>query len=413
MTSRDKKDQQVNEFNQAFKPISLWADAWRRLRRNRMALASLWVVGFYVLVSLIAPLLTSWGVIYDYTGQTLTHASLQPSFRPAGEIALGRIEVRIAELEKAIAERGSSKEGSGYSASTGFSFGTPTNDDGTPVTGEAAVSAPAAAENTTTNPGYGDLLDNELAQKKAEYASMKAEVENNPVNKRVYIFGTDDLGRDMLARAIYGGRISIMIGLVGAITAVFIGIIVGSIAGYIGGSLDNLLMRFVDIMYGLPYMLVVIIIMSIVGSTGRSSFIVLFIAIALVSWLTIARVVRGQILSLKNSEFVEAARSMGASTTRIIFRHLLPNTLGVIIVFTTLLIPGFIMNESFLSFLGLGISAPDASWGTLVAEGVRGMQLRPWQLLVPAFSMTIFLFCMNFLGDGLRDALDPQSKNRA
>jgi oligopeptide transport system permease protein len=152
--------------------------------------------------------------------------------------------------------------------------------------------------------------------------------------------------------------------------------------------------------------------MSIAGNKGRGSIVILFIAIALISWLTIARVVRGQIISLKNSEFVEAARSMGAGTPRIIFQHLLPNTLGVIIVFSTLLMPSFIMQESFLSFLGLGVSAPQASWGTLVSEGVRGMELRAWQLFVPAISMTLFLFCMNFLGDGLRDALDPQSKNR-
>jgi oligopeptide transport system permease protein len=156
-------------------------------------------------------------------------------------------------------------------------------------------------------------------------------------------------------------------------------------------------------------MLIVIIMMAILG---RNVFI-LFIAIALVSWLTIARVVRGQIISLKNSEFIEAARSMGASTWRIILRHLLPNTLGIIIVYSTLSLPSFIMNESFLSFLGLGVSAPLASWGSLVSDGVKGMELYPWLLIVPAVVMTIFLFAMNFLGDGLRDSFDPQSKNRA
>jgi oligopeptide transport system permease protein len=171
-------------------------------------------------------------------------------------------------------------------------------------------------------------------------------------------------------------------------------------------------MRFVDIMYGLPYMLIVIILMALFRTEGQSSVVILFVAIALVSWLTIARVVRGQIISLKNAEFVEAARSMGAGSARIIFRHLLPNTLGVIIVFSSLSLPGFILNESFLSFLGLGVSAPDASWGTLVFDGVNGMEMFPWRLLVPAIAMTLFLFAMNFLGDGLRDALDPQSKNR-
>ena len=155
-------------------------------------------------------------------------------------------------------------------------------------------------------------------------------------------------------------------------------------------------------------MLIVIIMMAVLG---RNIFI-LFIAIALISWLTIARVVRGQIISLKNSEFVEAARSMGASSGRIIFKHLLPNTLGIIIVYSTLSMPSFIMSESFLSFLGLGVSAPLASWGSLVSDGVKGMELYPWLLLVPAIAMTVFLFAMNFLGDGLRDSFDPQSKNK-
>jgi len=168
-------------------------------------------------------------------------------------------------------------------------------------------------------------------------------------------------------------------------------------------------MRIVDIIYGLPYMMVVIVFMALFG--GRSIYL-LFIAIALVSWLTISRVVRGQVISLKNSEFIEAAKSVGAGTVRIIGKHLLPNTLGIIIIYSTLSFPSFIMSESFLSFLGLGVSAPMSSWGSLIDEGVRGMELYPWLLIVPASMMTIFLFAMNFLGDGLRDAFDPQGKNR-
>jgi len=216
-------------------------------------------------------------------------------------------------------------------------------------------------------------------------------MDTDPSYKKVYIFGTDDLGRDLLSRTIYGGRISIMIGLVGTLTAALVGILFGAIAGYMGGWLDNVMMRFVDIMYGLPYMLIVIIIMAFVGEKARGNFAILFVAIALVSWLTIARVVRGQIISLKNSEFVEAARSMGASTWRIITKHLLPNTLGIIIVYSTMLMPSFIMNESFLSFLGLGVSAPEASWGTLVSEGVKAMEFSSWQLLAPSIAMTLFL----------------------
>jgi oligopeptide transport system permease protein len=212
----------------------------------------------------------------------------------------------------------------------------------------------------------------------------------------------------MLSRIIYGGQVSIAIGFIGTITSVLIGIVVGAFAGYLGGKVDYILMRIVDVIYGLPYMLLVIIMMAIFGR----NILNLFFALAIVSWLTVARMVRGQIISLKNSEFVEAARSMGASTRRIIFRHLVPNSLSVIIVFSTLRIPAFIMMESFLSFLGLGVQAPYASWGALVGDAVEGMSLYPWRLFFPALAMTLFLFAMNFLGDGLRDAFDPQSKNQ-
>ena len=182
-----------------------------------------------------------------------------------------------------------------------------------------------------------------------------------------------------------------------------------ALAVVLGKGLSSyLIMRVVDVMYGLPYMLLVIIFMAIFGRNIMN----LFLALAIVSWLIVARVVRGQIISLKNSEFVEAARSMGANTGRIVFRHLVPNTLGVIIVFATLRIPQFIMLEAFLSFLGLGISAPYASWGSLVGDAVEGLSAYPWRLFFPSLVMTIFLFSMNFLGDGLRDAFDPQSKNR-
>ena len=343
-------EQTVNEFNQVMKPVSLWDDAWKRLKKNKMALAGLYIVGIYIAVSLFAPLLP----LYPYEQQFLDHIYLPPSFKPAGV-------VMIAQTKASLAKTMAKEKRSEYTQ-----------------------------------------------QEKDMLAAMEQEVKTNPIHQRHYILGTDSLGRDVLSRIIYGGRISIAIGLLGTITALIIGVILGAVAGYAGGWIDNALMRFVDIMYGLPYMLIVIIMMAILG---RNIFI-LFIAIALVSWLTVARVVRGQIISLKNSEFVEAARSMGASPNRIIFRHLLPNTLGIIIVYSTLSLPSFIMSESFLSFLGLGVSAPLASWGSLVADGVKSMELYPWLLLVPAIIMTVFLFAMNFLGDGLRDSFDPQSKNK-
>ncbi len=238
--------------------------------------------------------------------------------------------------------------------------------------------------------------------------NISAKIEASMKHQRRYYFGTDNLGRDLLSRTIYGGQISIAIGLIGTITSVIIGILVGSIAGYKGGKVDYYLMRFVDIMYGLPYMLLVIICMAIFGRKITN----LFFALALVSWLTIARMVRGQIMSLKNQEYVEAARSMGASQSHIILKHMIPNSLSVIIVYSTIRIPAFIMQESFLSFLGLGVQAPYSSWGSLIGDAVAGMTLYPWKLLCPSIVMIIFLFSMNFLGDGLRDAFDPQSKNQ-
>lgn len=448
MSDTKKADMAVNEFNQVMKPVSLWADAWKRLRKNRMALISLWVVGMYFIVTLFAPLLTSAGIIHSYKEQVMLHANLRPSFKPAGELVLERIQKRIAHIEGVLTERGTPIPPEGGAAqateaaaeastttepaqaadstqtteapSFSFDFGAPVEaGDETALEGGETIAAGETTEFALNFGGGGtdtassqDPLLNELEYQRADLAKIKAEIASNPAHKKMYLLGTDDLGRDMVARIIYGGRISIAIGIVGTLTAALVGIVYGAVAGYLGGKLDNYMMRFVDIMYGLPYMLIVIIIMAMVGEAARGSFVVLFVAIALVSWLTIARVVRGQVISLKNSEFVEAARSMGASPARVIFRHLLPNTLGVIIVFSTLLMPSFIMNESFLSFLGLGVSAPDASWGTLVSEGVRAMEVRVWQLLGPAIAMTLFLFCMNFLGDGVRDALDPQSKNR-
>lgn len=350
MLFQKKSSEGTNEFNQEMKSSSLTADAWKRLQKNKMAYASFWIVVFYAAVALLAPILP----LYSYAEQNLNHVNLPPSFKSAGVVELATRKAYFQVVMK--------KEG-----------------------------------RTEFNESEKEAI-----------AEIESRNETDIAQKRHYFLGTDSLGRDMLSRTIFGGRISMMVGLVGTVTALIIGVIVGAVAGYVGGKLDSLLMRFVDILYGLPYMLIVIIMMAIVGRNVA----ILFIAIALVSWLTIARVVRGQVMSLKNTEFVLAARSMGASPWYIIFNHLIPNTLGIIIAYTALELPTFIMSESFLSFLGLGISAPLASWGSLISDGVQGMNLYPWTLLVPAIVMTLFLFAMNFLGDGVRDAFDPQSKNR-
>jgi oligopeptide transport system permease protein len=223
--------------------------------------------------------------------------------------------------------------------------------------------------------------------------------------------GTDTAGRDQLARVLQGGQISLFVGIISTLVSLLIGVGYGAVAGYLGGRLDNFMMRLVDVLYSLPYVIVVIVLLSMFRSqTARGQLILLFIALGSVSWLTMARIVRGQVLSLKNQEFVLAARATGVSTTRIIFRHVVPNTLGPVIVYATLTIPQIMLTEAFLSFLGFGVQAPLASWGSLSADGIQNIAIFPWQLIFPGVTMALTLFSLNFLGDGLRDALDPQMR---
>ncbi len=221
-----------------------------------------------------------------------------------------------------------------------------------------------------------------------------------------HYFGTDDVGRDLFVRTLYGGRISLMVGLVATLVSLVIGIAWGATAGYVGGRTDQFMMRIVDVLYAMPFMFFVILLMVFFG---RNIFMI-FIAVGAINWLDMARIVRGQTLSLKKKEFVEAARAGGVSDFNIVRRHIIPNLLGIVVVYVTLTIPQVILVESFLSFLGLGVQEPMTSWGALVNDGAQSMESAPWALIFPALFLALTLFCFNFVGDGLRDALDPRDR---
>ncbi len=225
-----------------------------------------------------------------------------------------------------------------------------------------------------------------------------------PTLKNMHWWGTDESGRDLLVRCLVGGRVSLMVGLLATLASVAIGIAWGATAGFIGGRVDALMMRAVDMMYAIPYLLIAILLVTLLGR----EFYLVVLAITAFSWMDMARVVRGQTLSLRATEFVEAARAIGVSTPRIIFAHIVPNLLGIVVIYTTVTVPSVILTESVLSFLGLGIQEPMTSWGVLIEDGTKVMESAPWMLLFPGALLSITLYCFNFIGDGLRDALDPK-----
>ncbi|MFZ7255780.1 oligopeptide ABC transporter permease OppC [Avibacterium avium] len=227
-----------------------------------------------------------------------------------------------------------------------------------------------------------------------------------PDFESMHYLGTDGLGRDLLVRLAIGGRISLLVGIAGAFIAVLVGTLYGATAGYVGGKTDAILMRILEILYSFPFMFFVILLVTFFGQ----NILLIFVAIGMVSWLDMARIVRGQTLSLKRKEFIEAAIVCGVSPRQIVWRHIVPNVLGVVVVYASLLVPGMILFESFLSFLGLGTQEPLSSWGALLNDGANSMEAAPWLLIFPALFLVVTLFCFNFIGDGLRDALDPKDR---
>ena len=239
---------------------------------------------------------------------------------------------------------------------------------------------------------------------KLSYETQNLQLGAVPPDVRHWL-GTDTLGRDLFVRILYGGRVSMSVGFCATAVALTIGVFYGAISGFLGGKIDMLMMRVVDIIFALPFTVFVILLMVFFGR----KFVLLFVAIGAVQWLTMARIVRGQVLSLRHQEFIEAAEALGLSKPRIIFRHMIPNALGPIIVYATLTVPAVMLLEAFLSFLGLGVQPPMSSWGVLIKEGAEVMEEFPWLLVFPGLVLAITLFSLNFLGDGLRDALDPRA----
>ncbi|MDG4948188.1 oligopeptide ABC transporter permease OppC [Actinobacillus equuli subsp. haemolyticus] len=227
-----------------------------------------------------------------------------------------------------------------------------------------------------------------------------------PDMESMHYFGTDASGRDLMVRVAMGGRISLMVGIAGALVAVIIGTIYGAISGYVGGKVDSVMMRFLEILSSFPFMFFVILLVTLFGQ----NIFLIFVAIGMIAWLGLARIVRGQTLALKNKEFIEAATVCGVSRRQIIWRYIIPNVLGLVVVYASLEVPSLILFESFLSFLGLGTQEPMSSWGSLLSDGAAQMETSPWLLGFPAFFLCLTLFCFNFIGDGLRDALDPKDK---
>ena len=221
-----------------------------------------------------------------------------------------------------------------------------------------------------------------------------------------HLFGTDELGRDLLVRTLVGGRISLTVGLLATLVSVVLGVTWGAVAGFLGGRIDALMMRIVDILYAIPYLLIAIMMVTILGR----DFYLVVLTISAFSWMDMARVVRGQTLSIRNKEYVEAARAIGVPTWRIIFSHVVPNLMGIVVIYTSITVPGVILTESVLSFLGLGVQEPMTSWGVLIHDGANVMASSPWMIWFPGAALTITLYCANFIGDGMRDALDPKSR---
>lgn len=359
---------------------SLWRDAWLRLQANRAAMASLVILALMATACLVGP----WLSPHAYDDVYQAYVKVPPSL----EARPSRDEVGRA-LEQALRRGRVDIEG---------------------WTIEAGKLQAEVSSERPIDPRITRLVDRSDAFAEALVLSQSADGTRlmlaAVIDHNLFVLGTDQNGRDLLTRILIGGRVSLTIGLLATLVALCIGVGYGAVSGYLGGRVDNVMMRVVDVLYSLPFMFFVIMLVVFFGR----NFFLMFIAVGAIEWLDMARIVRGQTLSIKRQEYVEAAQAMGVKTTAIIRRHVVPNALGPVVVYMTLMVPKVILLESFLSFLGLGVQEPLTSWGVLISEGAKNIQGAPWLLIWPSLFLAVTLFCLNFIGDGLRDALDPKDR---
>ena len=418
--SRQEKD----DFIQDRQSVSYWKDAWRRLKKNVVAMVALGVIVFLFLFAFVGPLLIPYGYdefnkgaenLYPY------HYTLEDTQRVNDEIA-SRTQSDVVDVDEMIAQAKAEAEKKGEKF---------TKKDEAVIRAKAKVAAKPSEDSSEEQSVDEDSVRKELGIKKHIFGYSQAELERKANGEKVFphVFGTDMYGRDILVRVMYGARVSMSVGVFAAILVLVIGALYGAISGYCGGKVDAVMQRIVELIYAVPEMLVVLLIATAlkpiltdyVNSSGTSplksfvnvlgpNLISMFIAFGLLYWVTMSRIIRGQVLQLKQQEYVTAARALGASGGRIIRRHLLPNCIGQIVVTTCLQIPSAIFLESFLSYLGVGVSAPLPSLGSMATDALSGMYTYTYRLIVPSVILSMMILAFNLFGDGLRDALDPKLK---
>ncbi len=362
------------------KSRSLFQLAMLRFRRNRAAMAGCFMLAAIAVFSFLGPFF----VPHSYDQVFPSYVTIPPSLEPRPDTST------LEEAMERVAARA-------RVTLTAFAL------EGETFIATISADQPIDPRATRYFDRANEFRDTTVVASEEDGKVLKL---TGQVDREYFPFGTDPNGRDLMVRVMLGGQISIAVGLLASLVSLGIGVLYGATSGYLGGRIDNVMMRFVEILYSLPFVFLVVVLVVFFGR----SFVLIFLVIGAVEWLDMARIVRGQTLALKRREFVGAAQALGLTDWQIIRRHIIPNTVGPVVVFVTVIVPKVILLESFLSFLGLGVQAPLTSWGALIAEGANNIQSAPWLLVFPTIFFVATLFSLNFVGDGLRDALDPKDR---